>query len=500
MRPLQKLASETVLYGLSSVLGRVLNYLLLVPFYTSIFLPTDYGVITEWYAYAAFLQLLYTYGMETAYFRFAQKEPAAFDWTLSALLASSLVFSGLLVLLATPITVALGYSGHTRYVYYFAAILAVDTAAAIPFARLRLHKRALFFVGAKLLQIALTIALNLGLLYGCAHIAAGNSLSSLQPWVARWYDPTKRVEYVFMANLVANAAILPLLSRSFMHFRFRLPWQSLRPMLVYAFPLLLMGLAGTVNEMLSRAMLRHWLPPGFYPGQSNEAVLGIFGACYKLAIFMQLGIQAFRYAAEPFFFSQAQERNAPTLFSRVMHQFILAACFILFAVSTNLDLLGQLFLRKAAYRTALPIVPYLLLGYLLLGVYYNLSVWFKVTDKTYYGTWLTVIGAVINIVLNKLLIPQLGYWGSVWSTVAGYASMTALCYYWGQKHYPIPYRPVRQLLYLAGTMTSVYVVRSISYASMPLAVMSNLVLTVFFGGILYGLGRKKEADTFSHEE
>lgn len=491
MRPLQKLAGETVLYGLSSVLGRIFNYLLLAPFYTSIFSPAEYGVITEWYAYAAFLQILYTYGMETTYFRFVQKEPAAFNWALSALLTSSLVFSGLLVLSATPITAALGYPGHTLYVYYFAAILALDTVLAIPFAQLRLQKRALFFASTKLFQIGLTIALNLCLLYGCAHIAAGNDFPSLQPWIARWYDPARKVEYVFMANLIANAAILPLLSQSFVRFKFQLPWQSLRPMLVYAFPLLLMGLAGAVNEMLSRATLRRWLPLDFYPGQSNEDILGIFGACYKLSIFMQLGIQAFRYAAEPFFFAQARQRDAPALFSTVMHWFILVTCFILFAISVNLDPLGRLFLRKAAYRTALPIVPYLLLGYLLLGVYYNLSVWLKLTDKTYYGTWMTLIGAAINIVLNKLLIPQLGYWGSVWATVASYATMTVLCYYWGQKHYPIPYQVGRQFLYVAGTMISVYLAGRIPYTSMLQAVGSNISLTVLFGSILYILGRQK---------
>ena len=495
MRPLQKLASETALYGLSSVIGRVLNYLL-VPFYTSIFLPAEYGIITEWYAYAAFMQVLYTYGMETAYFRFAQQAPATFDLAVSALLASSLVCSGLLVCLATPITVAIAHPGSERYVYYFAATLAIDAVLAIPFAQLRLQNRARSFASTKLLQIGLNIALNLVLLYGCANVYAGHCLNSLQPWVARWYNPARNVEYVFMANLVANAAALPLLGQSLVRVKFRLPWQLLRPMLVYAFPLLLMGLAGTVNEMLSRAILRHWLPSGFYPGQSNEAVLGIFGACYKLAVFMLLGIQAFRYAAEPFFFAQAQQRNAPALFSAVMHWFILGACFILFAVSANLDLLGHLLLRQEAYRTALAVVPYLLLAYLFLGVYYNLSVWFKLTDQTHYGTWLAVIGALVNIVLNVMLIPQLGYWGSVWATVASYATMSGVCYYWGQKYYPISYRLGRQLIYVVGTLASVYLVRGIAYPSWTYAVVSNLVLTVFFGGLLYGLGRSKGRDSF----
>ena len=490
MRPLRQLASETVLYGFSSVVGRVLNYLL-VPFYTSIFLPADYGLLTEWYAYAALLQILYTYGMETAYFRFAKQEPASFDLVVSALLISSLVFSGLLVLFATPITVGIAHPGCERYVYYFSAILAIDAVLAIPFAQLRLQNRALFFASTKLLQIGLNIVLNLVLLYGCANIYAGTCSAGLRPYVVYWYDPARSVDYVFIANLVANAAALPLFITSLRQIKFRLPWKQLRPMLVYAWPLLLMGLAGTVNEMLGRAILRHWLPPGFYPGQSNEAILGIFGACYKLAVFMLLGIQAFRYAAEPFFFAHAQASNSPALFSTVMHWFVLGACFILFAVSANLDLLGHLMLRKAEYREALEVVPYLLLGYLFLGMYYNFSVWFKLADKTHYGIWVTSVGALVTIVLNVVLIPSVGYWGSVWAAVASYATMSFLCYYWGQKHYPISYQLGRKLAYVMGTVGSVYLVRSIAYTSWTSTVVSNLVLTLLFGALLYGLGRSE---------
>jgi O-antigen/teichoic acid export membrane protein len=488
MHPLRQLASETVLYGFSSVVGRVLNYLL-VPFYTSIFLPADYGLLTEWYAYAALLQIVYTYGMETAYFRFAQQEPASFDLAVSTLLMSSFVFSSLLALFATSITVCIAHPGCECYVYYFATILAVDAVLVIPFAQLRLQNRARFFASAKLLQIGLNIVLNLALLYGCANIYADHYLASLRPYVAYWYDPARKVEYVFIANLVANAAAFPLFGKLLRQVKFRWSWQLLRPMLVYAWPLLLMGLAGTVNEMLSRAMLRHWLPPGFYPGQSNETILGIFGACYKLATFMLLGIQAFRYAAEPFFFVHAQTRNAPALFSAVMHWFVLGACFILFAVSANLDLLGHLLLRQAEYRVALEMVPYLLLGYLFLGLYYNLSVWFKLTDNTRYGTWLAGIGALVTISLNIVLIPILGYWGSVWATVASYATMSFLCYYWGQKHYPIAYQPGHKLAYVMGTMGSVYLVRHIAYTSWTNTVVSNLILTLLFGALLYGLGR-----------
>ena len=272
MQPLKKLANETVLYGLSSVVGRILNYLL-VPFYTSIFLPSDYGILTEWYAYAAFLQVIYTYGMETAYFRFSKQEPAAFDLAVSVLLASSFIFSSLLVFFATPITVGIGYPGHERYVYYFATILAIDAILTIPFAQLRLQGNVLLFVSTKLFQIGLNVILNLVLLYGFDNIYNGHFLTSLRPYVVCCYDPAKRIDGVFIANLVANAAALPWLSKSLRQIRFRLTWQRLRPMLAYAWPLLLMGLAGVVNEMLSRAMLRHWLPPDLYSGHQHfEAI------------------------------------------------------------------------------------------------------------------------------------------------------------------------------------------------------------------------------------
>ncbi|MCU0318232.1 MAG: oligosaccharide flippase family protein [Amoebophilaceae bacterium] len=486
MRPMQQLARSTAIYGFSSLVGRLLNYLL-VPFYTSVFLPADYGLLTEWYAYAALLQVLYTYGMETTYFRFAKQEPAAFDLVVSMLLVTSFIFSSLLVIFATPITARIAHPGCERYVYYFSAILTVDAVMAIPFAKLRLQKRALCFAKTKLLQVLMNVALNLVLLDGCSHIHAGSFLASLRPYMASWYDPTKRVEYVLLANLVANSAVLPWFSKMLYRVKLQLNWQKAKPMLVYTWPLLLMGLAGAVNEMLGRAMLRHWLPPNFYPGQSNEAILGIFGACYKLAILMLLGLQAFRYAAEPFFFTHVQERNTPALFSAVMHWFLLGACFILFAVSANLDLLGYMLLRKAVYREALEVVPYLLLGYLFLGMYYNLSMWFKLTDKTYYGTWLASIGALVTVVLNRVLIPRLGYWGSVWASVASYATMSVLCYYWGKKYYPISYQPGRKLAYILGTMISVYLVRHITYASWAYAVIGNLSLTLLFGALLYGL-------------
>lgn len=494
MQPLKRLLSETALYGLSSVVGRILHYLLLVPFHTSIFSPAEYGTITEWYAYIAFLQVLYSYGMETAYFRFAKEYPKALDLAISTLIISTCLFSGLLVLGATPITHLIARPGQERFIYYLAAILTVDTMLAVPFASLRLQNRAFLFAFAKLLQIGMTIILNLFLLYVCTHIHADQWLPGLQYWINSWYDPAKKMEYVLLANFLANITALPLLGLSLPRIRLQYTWAQLRPMLGYALPLMLTGLAATTNEMFSRMMLRHWLPPHLYPGQTNEAVLGVFGACYKLAVFMLLAIQAFRYAAEPFFFTHAKKHYAPQLFSAVLHGFVLVACFILFAVSINIKLLGHLLLGRADYAAGLPIVPYLLLAYLLLGVYYNLSVWFRLADKTHYSALLMSLGAFVTLGLNRLLIPMLGYWGSVWATIASYATMGALCYYWGQRHYPVPYRVGRELLYVMATWTSIWFVSLLPYGTWTQAVIGNLALTCLAGMLLGQLGYQTYID------
>jgi len=483
MHVIKKLVSDTAIYGLSSIVGRLLNYVL-VPFYTSLFLPAEYGIITEFYAYAAFLSILYTGGLETTYFRFASQPQSSqsFNIAMSMLLVSSVSFSLLLIGWATPLINWLGYKGCERFIYYLVATLTIDALLAIPFAQLRLQKQALFFASAKLLQIGLNLILNFLLLYGLQSELIGKIIPKLGRWLVHAYNPGKRLDYVFIANLIANAAILPLFTKSLWQFKFQLPWQKVKPMLLYAFPLLLMGLAGTVNEMLSRLLLRFFLLIGPYTNYTSHTdALGIFGACYKLAIFMPLCVQALRYAAEPLLFTHAQDHDAPKLFSQIMQGYIIFACFVLFAITANLDVLGYVFLRNSAYRTGLEIVPYLVFAYLWLGIYYQLSIWFKLAGKTYYGTRITSIGALVTVLANVLLVPHWGYWGSVWATVASYITMTCLCYYQGQKHYPIPYHVARGLAYIVVTLGLVPIVRSIVYSNWYSHVLTNLGLTLAFG-------------------
>jgi O-antigen/teichoic acid export membrane protein len=434
----KKLLSETALYGLSSMVGRALNYLL-VPFYTKIFAPEAFGIVTELYAYIAFLNVVFTYGMETAYFRFATKDSVQKDTiynvSLSAIMFSSMVLSMVLVVFAQPIANALQYPDQAYLIAWIALILAIDAIVAIPFARLRLEGKAAYFASAKLANIMLNIGLNYALLV------------FIPTYFPHSFFGKPDVSAVFLANLLANAMLIPILFRLFLVFRFKLNLSTLKPMLQYAYPLLFMGLAGMVNEVLDRILLKQLLPENYYPGISTLAAVGIYGACYKLSIFMSLAIQAFRYASEPFFFARSQDKNAPDLYARVMHWFVIVCAFIFLLICLHLDSL-QFILRQASYRTGLGVVPVLLLANLFLGVYYNLSVWYKLTDKTYFGTTLTFVGAGITLVFNFTLIPIMGYMGAAYATLICYASIAALSYYFGNKYFPVPYKTGSALMYI----------------------------------------------------
>jgi O-antigen/teichoic acid export membrane protein len=443
MSILKKLASETALYGVSSILGRLINYAL-VPLHTSVFVrPGEQAVLISLFAFVAVLNVIYTYGMETAYFRFAsrEKDKAVHYYNLvqTAIIITSCVFSGVLILLDTPIMNALNYEGQELYLDWFAIIVAIDAIVSIPFARLRLEKKPKAFVKARVSNILINVGLNFFFLWFCKHIYQGDFLLFLQPVIELIFDPHYLVGYVILANLIANALFFWLLWGVLRDFQFTFDTAQFKLLFNYAYPILIMSLAGTVNLMTDRLFLDKLLPIGFYEGRTAKDVLGIYGNCYKLSIFMALAVQAFRYAAEPFFFSKANDRNAPSVFADVMKWFIIVSVLIWLGVCLNADWISKLFLRRAIYREGIRVVPVLLLGNLFLGIYYNLSVWFKLSDKTYFGTLITIVGAVINVALNYVLIPIMGYMGCALALVTSCFAMVALCYYWGEKHYPIPY-------------------------------------------------------------
>lgn len=486
MSVIKKLASETALYGIPSILGRTINFFL-VMLHTQVFpKPGDLSSNIELYGYAAILNVLYTYGMETAFFRYASRSENPrhyYNLVLTAILGTSVVFSGVMILFAPQLAETLDYRGEETNIIWMALIIGIDAVVAIPFAWLRLQKQAKRFASIRMINILLNVGLNFFFLWFCKGIYDGKFLTALQPAVSYLYDPRVGVGYIFLANLLANALMLLMLWREFALFKPTFDASQLKMLWIYAYPILIMGLAGTVNLMTDRLLLKHLLPEGFYPGRSAKDVLGIYGNCYKLSIFINLVVQAFRYAAEPFFFSKAEDRNAPATFALVMRWFVIFCVLIWLGVSLHLDFIAELFLRSKVYHEGLGVVPILLLANVFLGIYYNLSVWFKLSDKTYYGTFITLLGAVLTVMLNVILIPQMGYVGCAFTFLASCVVMTLVCYWLGNIHYPVPYAVGSAMGYLVSAGLLIWLSSQIHIPNLWVSVPYHLTL---FG--LYVLG------------
>ncbi|NSW46043.1 MAG: oligosaccharide flippase family protein [Bacteroidales bacterium] len=428
MSQLKKLAGQTAIYGLSSIVGRFINYLL-VPLYTSIFSPSEYGIITELYAYSSFLIIIFTYGLETAYFRFVQNEKDkeyVLGTSLFSILFSSLFFFISFGLFMPNIAQILGYENNTYLLWMVLIILITDALVAIPFARLRQQNKAWKFASLKIINILINISLNLLFLVWIPYLIHHGR------FIGSWYSANWGVGYVFLSNLIANIVTLILLLPTYkiQHgFNFEL-WKR---MMNYSIPLLFAGLAGMVNETFDRAMLKYLLT------NKNDAMrqLGIYGANYKISILMTLFIQTFRFAAEPFFFNHSKEENAKQTYAIIMKYFIIFGLFIFLLVMLNLHFV-QYFIGKE-FREGLKVVPILLLANLFLGIFFNLSIWYKLTNKTNYGAYLAFFGATITILLNILLIPKMGYLGAAWATLICYTSMTIMSYIWSNRFYKINY-------------------------------------------------------------
>ncbi len=443
MNPLRRLAGQTAIYGLSTIVGRLLNYFL-VPIYTRVFLPEQYGVITEIYAYVTFLKVIYTYGMETAFFRFSQMESdksKVYSTNLLSILFSSVLFALVLVMLSTPIAEAIKYPGKGIYITWFAMILGLDAIAAIPFAQLRLENKAKRYALIMLLNIMINFCFNMFFLIICPWIIKGDN-TLLKGLINPIYSPEIGVGYVFISNLISSAVTLLFLAPELfrMHFSFdKVLWKR---MLIYSFPLLIGGFAGMINETIDRLLLKHLVADK----ASALEQLGIYGACYKVSIAMTIFVQTFRQAAEPFFFTEARTDDSKKVYADVMKYFILACSFIFIGVMMNMDIVKHFVGIK--YRVGLKVVPILLLANLCLGIFFNLSIWYKLTGQTRFGAYLSIFGALVTLVLNFWWIPIIGYMGAAWATLVCYASMMAVSYIIGQRYYPVEYHVSRILSYL----------------------------------------------------
>lgn len=434
---LKKLASQTAIYGLSSIFGRFLNYLL-VPLYTYYFTATQYGVVSEFYAYSGFLSVFLLLGFETGYFRFRSDNPNAYATALSFIVLLNLSIFALITTFDATISSALNYENHREYVLYFALILTFDAIAALPFAKLRAENRAFRFASIKIFEILLTVALSLFFIVWCPKLQAQNF-----EWITYIYSPEIGVGYIFLANLLASGAKLLFLLPQLFDFHAGFDWQLFKKMARYSLPIVVISFAGIINEMLDRALLKYLLP---FDNATNLAQLGIYSACYKLSILMTLFIQAFRYAAEPFFFSYSKNADAKLVYARVLHYFSIFCVFIFLLVTLYLDFF-KYFIGEE-FRAGLHVVPILLLANLFLGLYVNLSIWYKLSDRTLMGAVVSLFGASLTVVLNFYWIPKFGYTGSAYATLVCYAAMTVLSYLLGQKFYRVDYDVKSVLGYL----------------------------------------------------
>jgi O-antigen/teichoic acid export membrane protein len=444
MSILKKLASQTAIYGLSSIFGRFLNYLL-VPLYTYYFSAAEFGIVSEFYAYAGFFSVLLLFGFETGYFRFRNKEQPQRDLTYSTALIFivlvNLSFFGLILLVNDKLSAFLHYAQHPEYVLWFSIILILDAISSIPFARLRAENKAWRFASIKVCEIMVTILLSLFFIVYCPKLM---TQPELQPALAWIYQPAIGVGYIFIANLIASICKFLLLTPQLKGLFWGFNWALFKRLIKYCLPMVVIGFAGIINEMLDRALLKYLLP---YDAETNMQMLGIYSACYKLSILMTLFIQAFRYAAEPFFFAYADKSDATKVYAQVLKFFVIFCVFIFLLVTLYLDFF-QYFIGKE-FRAGLKVVPILLMANLCLGIYVNLSIWYKLTDKTGIGALVSLAGALLTIALNLYWIPLYGYVGSAWATLACYASMAIVSYLLGQIYYPVAYQVKRMLAYIA---------------------------------------------------
>ncbi|MBS1650698.1 MAG: polysaccharide biosynthesis C-terminal domain-containing protein [Bacteroidetes bacterium] len=472
--PLKKLAGQTVIYGLGTILPRFLNYLL-TPILTYVFQkPVDYGINSEFYAYIAFLNIVFTYGMETAFFNFTAKrenKTEVFNTALSSLLISTFSLGFLFFMFSSLIADWLEYENKKIYIYWAIGILMSDAFMAIPFANLRINNKAKTFALIKAFNIFVNICLHIFFFIFCKNAYENPESNST---LASFYNPEIGIGYSFLSNLLANLFSILLLLPQYFKYQFSLNKVLWKEMIVYSLPLLILGLAGMINETFDRIIIKKLLPE-----EVGKYAQGIYGACYKLSMFMTIFRQAFSYAAEPFFFNNAKNKDSKYTYAFIMKAFVIFCSFIFLATCMNLPILKYIINKN--YWEGLRVVPILLLANLFLGVSINLSIWYKLTGQTKFGAYITIIGAIITLIINFAFVPIFSYMASAWATLAAYAIMMLLNYYIGKRYYPVPYN-VKAMLFFFILSLALYLLsflwQNISFPLLKL-ILNNLLLAVF---------------------
>ena len=485
---IKKLVGETMIYGVSSILGRILNFAL-VPLYTKKFPTDEYGIVSLLFAAVAFLMVFFTYRIEVAYFRFGTDKTfdrqTIFNTSLSSIILSIIILAFFISLLSPFYASFYNIADYQIYIYLCIGIIIFDTLCELPYAELRLGGRPIRFASIRIINIFINLGLNLFFLLFCPWAIENEAFEFLHPLINFVYSPNIGIGYIFIANFVASSIALLLLSPSFKSYQFIFDKVLWKKMMRYVLPLVVVGFAYLINEMLDKLLI-----PKLFSGTEKEGkeALGIYAANYKLAILISLFTQAFRYGAEPFFFRNKNEKNAKELYAVVAKYFLIFSLIGFLVVSLYLDIFKHL-LRNEAYWEGLKIVPIILVANVLAGVYYNFSVWYKLIDKTQWGAYISVSGAVITIALNIWWIPILGYMGSAWATLICYVFMTIACFLLGRKYFPIPYPIFKMSFYLVVAvgiyLASIYFKRVLGGDFITTMGVNTLLLLVYIGLIFF---------------
>ena len=451
MAGVKSLAKDTAVYGLSSIVGRFLNWML-VPLYTHCFAVDDYGIVTYVYSVVALAMVVLTYGMETGFFRFANHERwndpmEVYSTALISLTGSSVVFVAATLAFLNPVSVWMECASHPEYVAIMAVCVALDAVLTMPYSYLRFRGRAMRFAIIRLVNIGVNIGLNLFFILLCPW------LMEHVPGSVEWfYRPDFGIGYIFLSNLVSTLVTLALLVPELRGFRWRFNARLWREMLGYSAPLLVLGVAGIMNQTIDKILF-----PVLLPDHADAmAQLGIYGANYKIAIVMVMFIQAFRFAYEPFIFARSREQGETRMaaYSDAMKYFVLFALLIFLGVMYYLDILR--YFISPRYFSGLKVVPVVMLAELCFGVFFNLSLWYKLTDRTVWGAWFSLLGLAVTVALNVLFVPRIGYMGCAYAALASYGVMMLASYAAGRRYYPIDYPVARILAYCAAAAVLYY--------------------------------------------
>lgn len=473
MNPVKKIFGQTAIYGLPSILGRLLNYLL-VPLHTYFMKPEAYGVVSELYSWVAFLIVFLTFGMETAFFRFSNQEgedkSKVFKASFATVIGINLFFLAVVVLAINPISAAMLYENHPEYILLVAIIIAIDTISALPLAKLRMEEKMKKFVTIQMSSILINILMNVILMIFFFDDA----------------QPEKGVVYILIANLFASLVKPLMMLKDFFGIDLSIDFSLVKRMLSYSFPLVIAGFAGIINETMDRILLKFVSIDAGLTQTEAMFQVGVYSACYKLAMLISIFLQAYRFAAEPFFFKLNKSSDENKVYGKVMNYFIAIVILFFLLVSLNLPIL-KYFISNHMYWDGLEVVPILLIANIFLGIYFNQSIWYKLSGQTKFGAYIAIVGAVLTIGLNVYFIPEYGYVACAWTTLVVYGIQMVLSYFLGQKHYPIPYNLTKFFTYF-GLGLMLYLMSKLWNnldSVLFQLVINNFLILVYVGFILW---------------